>query len=112
MDTTKLLHLMMIGQRIDVARIISNEMRNMAKSGKEFGFGIKSSCPLVFPGLIMGLLIASRVWLSNLTIFKIKIKVDDKYVDRYCLEKKITKKDTRENSFATLNYGYLDPRLH
>ncbi|KAL5067546.1 hypothetical protein RYX36_018433 [Vicia faba] len=78
MDMSKLLHLMMIGRRIDVAQIISNEMRSMAENGKEFGSRIKSSCPLVFPGLIMGLLIASRVRLPNLTIFKIKIKVDDK----------------------------------
>ncbi|KAL5080371.1 hypothetical protein RYX36_008792 [Vicia faba] len=69
---------MMTGRRIDVARIISNDMRNVAESGKEFGYGIKSSCPLVFPGLIMALLIASRVRLLNLTIFKIKTKVDDK----------------------------------
>ncbi|KAL5066110.1 hypothetical protein RYX36_027847 [Vicia faba] len=111
-NTTKLLHLMMTGQRINVARIISNEMRNVAESGKEFGSGIKSSCPLVFVGLIMGFLIASRVRLPNLTIFKIKIKLDDKYVDHYCLEKMIKKKETGETLFATLNYGDWDPRLH
>ncbi|KAL5067195.1 hypothetical protein RYX36_018082 [Vicia faba] len=111
MDTTKLLHLMMTRRRIDVAQIISNEMRNVAESGMEFGSGIKSSCPLVFPGLIMGLLISPRVHLQNLTIFKIKTKVDDKYVDHYCLEKKIKKKETRETSSATFNYGDWDPRL-
>ncbi|KAL5100000.1 hypothetical protein RYX36_004327 [Vicia faba] len=110
-DMAKLLHLMMTGRRIDVAWIISNEMRNVAESGKEFGSRIKSSCPLAFPGLIMGLLIASRVRLPNLTIFKIKTKKDEKYVDRYCLEKKIKKKETRESSSATLNYGDWDPRL-
>ncbi|KAL5057497.1 hypothetical protein RYX36_029101, partial [Vicia faba] len=111
MDNAKLLHLMMIGRRIDVARIISNEMRNMAQSGKEFGSGIKSSCPLVFPGLIMGFLIASRVRLPNLTIFKIKTKVDDKHVDHYCLENNIKKKEMGETSSTTLNYGDWDPRL-
>ncbi|KAL5070063.1 hypothetical protein RYX36_020950 [Vicia faba] len=111
MDTAKLLHLMMTEQRIDVARIISNEMRNVAENGKEFGSGIKSSCTLVFPGLIMGFLIASRVHLPNLTIFKIKTKVDDKYVDHYCLEKNIKKKETGETSSATLNFGNWDPRL-
>ncbi|KAL5058042.1 hypothetical protein RYX36_029646 [Vicia faba] len=78
MDMDKLLHLMMIERRIDVARMISNEMSNVAESGKEFWYGIKSSCPLVFHGLIMGYLISSRVRLPNLTIFKIKTKVDDK----------------------------------
>ncbi|KAL5102010.1 hypothetical protein RYX36_006337 [Vicia faba] len=96
---------------INVARIISNEMRNVAESGKEFGSGIKSSCPLIFPGLIMGLLITSRVQLPNLTIFKIKTKVDDKFVDHYCLEKKIKKNETGKTSSATLNYGDWNPRL-
>ncbi|KAL5052877.1 hypothetical protein RYX36_033559, partial [Vicia faba] len=84
MDTAKLLHLMMIRPRIDVARIISNEMRNVAES----------------------------VRLPNITIFKIKIKVDVKYVDHYCLDKKIKKKEMGETSSATLNYGDWDPRLH
>ncbi|KAI5441420.1 hypothetical protein KIW84_010768 [Lathyrus oleraceus] len=61
LDTTQLLYFIMSGKRIDVAQIIGNEMRNVAESGKEFGTGTRSTCPLVFPGLIMGLLIASRV---------------------------------------------------
>ncbi|KAL5060724.1 hypothetical protein RYX36_032328 [Vicia faba] len=86
-------------------------MRNVDESGKEFGSEIKSSRPLVFPGLIMEFLIASRVRLLNLTVSKIKMKVDDKYVDRYCLEKKIKKKETRETSSAIHNFGDWDPRL-
>ncbi|KAI5426143.1 hypothetical protein KIW84_031824 [Lathyrus oleraceus] len=60
MDTTQLLYLIMSGKWIDVAQIIANEMRCVTESGKEFGTGTRSTCPLVFPDLIMGLLIASR----------------------------------------------------
>ncbi|KAI5423226.1 hypothetical protein KIW84_046284 [Lathyrus oleraceus] len=60
MDTAYLLYLIMSGKRIDVAQIIANEMRHVAESGKEFRIGTRSTCPLIFPDLIMGLLIASR----------------------------------------------------
>ncbi|KAL5067455.1 hypothetical protein RYX36_018342 [Vicia faba] len=78
----------MEGKRIDVAQIIANEMRNVAEIGKEFGAGTKTTCPLVFRDLIIGLLIASRVRIPNVVHFKIKTKVNNTYVDRYCLEKK------------------------
>ncbi|KAI5414140.1 hypothetical protein KIW84_058328 [Lathyrus oleraceus] len=60
MDTTQLLYLIMSGKWIDVAQIIANGMIHVAESGKEFGTRTRSTCPLVFPDLIMGLLIASR----------------------------------------------------
>ncbi|KAI5441281.1 hypothetical protein KIW84_010660 [Lathyrus oleraceus] len=46
----------------------------MSESGKEFGTGIRSTCPLVFPDLIMGLLIASRVRIPSVGPFEIKTK--------------------------------------
>ncbi|KAI5391470.1 hypothetical protein KIW84_076330 [Lathyrus oleraceus] len=61
MDTAQLLYLIMSGKRIDVAQIIANDMGNVAESGKEFGIGTISTCPLVFIGLIMGLLIALHI---------------------------------------------------
>ncbi|KAI5407193.1 hypothetical protein KIW84_053443 [Lathyrus oleraceus] len=70
MDTTQLLYLI------------------MSESGKEFGIGIRSTCPLVFPGLIMELLIVSRVRILNMVKFEIKTKVNDIYVDRFYLDKK------------------------
>ncbi|CAI8602270.1 unnamed protein product [Vicia faba] len=66
----------MEGKRIDVAQIIANEMRNVAEIGKEFGAGTKTTCPLVFRDLIIGLLIASRVRIPNVVHFKIKTKPD------------------------------------
>ncbi|KAI5445161.1 hypothetical protein KIW84_013424 [Lathyrus oleraceus] len=87
-------------------------MRNVVESGKEFGTGTKSTCPLVFPGLIMGFLIASRVRIPNMVPFEIKTKVNDIYVDRFCLEKKKKKRQaekTGQTSSKTLNYG-IDQR--
>ncbi|KAL5079175.1 hypothetical protein RYX36_007596 [Vicia faba] len=88
LDTTQLLYLIMSGKRIDVAQIIANDMRNVAKSGKEFGGGIKSTYPMVYLGIIMGLIISSRVRIPNTIHVKIKTKVNDTYIDKFCLEKK------------------------
>ncbi|CAI8594304.1 unnamed protein product [Vicia faba] len=111
LDTPQLLYLIMLGRRIDVAQIIANEMRNVVESGKEFGAGTKTICPLVFPGLMMGLLIASRVQIPNMVHFKIKTKVNDMYVDKYCLEKKRREGQSGQTSSETLNYNDWDLRL-
>ncbi|KAL5095922.1 hypothetical protein RYX36_000249, partial [Vicia faba] len=74
LDMTQLLYLIMSGERINVAQIIANEMRNVAESGKDFWGGIKSTCPLVYPSLIVGLIIASRVRIPNIVHVKIKTK--------------------------------------
>ncbi|KAI5431552.1 hypothetical protein KIW84_035658 [Lathyrus oleraceus] len=114
MDMTQLLYLIMSGKQIDVAQIVVNEMRHVAESGKEFGTGTRSTCPLVSPGLIMGLLIASRVRIPIVVPFEIKAKVNDTYVDRFCLEKKKKRREvekTGKTSSNTLNYGDWDPRL-
>ncbi|KAL5096478.1 hypothetical protein RYX36_000805 [Vicia faba] len=60
MDTSELLYLLMSGRRVDIGQIISIEMKNIAESGKEFGVGTRSDHPLIYPGLIMGFIIASR----------------------------------------------------
>ncbi|KAL5079340.1 hypothetical protein RYX36_007761, partial [Vicia faba] len=52
--------------RIDASETIANEMTNVLESGKEFGTGTKTTFPLVFLSLIMGLLIASRVQILNM----------------------------------------------
>ncbi|KAI5433796.1 hypothetical protein KIW84_020889 [Lathyrus oleraceus] len=93
MDTTQLLYLIMSGKRIDADQIIANQMTIVSKSGKEFGTRTRNTCPLVFPGLIMGFLIVSRV---------------------FFLEKKKKRRkaeQTGQTSSNTLNYGDWDPRL-
>ncbi|KAI5428617.1 hypothetical protein KIW84_033570 [Lathyrus oleraceus] len=102
-------------KRIDVAQIITNEMRNVAESGKEFGTGTRSTCPLIFPGLIMGLLIASRVRIPNVVQFEIKTKVNYTYVNRFFLEKKKKRRQaeqTWQTLSNTLNYGKPDLDHH
>lgn len=104
----------MLGNRMDVTQIIDNKMRRVAESGKEFGTGTRSSCPLVFPDLIMGLLIASRVRIPSVVPFEIKTKVNDTYMDKFCLEKKkkrMEAEETGKTSSNTPNYGDWDPRL-
>ncbi|CAI8589022.1 unnamed protein product [Vicia faba] len=88
MDTNQLLYLLMSGQQVDIGQIIANEIRNVAESGKEFGAGVRSTHPLVYPSLIMGFLIGARVRVPNVVPFEIKTKVNDIYVERYFLEKK------------------------
>lgn len=90
------------------------EMRNVAESGKEFGIGTRSTCPLVFPDFIMGFLIASRVRIPNVVPFEIKTKVNDTYVDMFCMEKKKNRRKVEQmgqTSSNTLNYGDWYPRL-
>lgn len=92
MDTAQLFYLIVEGKRIDVAHIISTEMRAINESGKDFGGGVRSAHLFVFPGLIMGLLIASSVRIPSTVHFEIKIKVDDIYFRRYCVEKSKNKR--------------------
>ncbi|KAL5059487.1 hypothetical protein RYX36_031091 [Vicia faba] len=47
-DVAQLLYLIMKGRRIDVAQIISTEMRNVAESGREFGSGTKTTYYVIF----------------------------------------------------------------
>ncbi|MCI37526.1 hypothetical protein A2U01_0058750, partial [Trifolium medium] len=47
------------GVDVDVARLISNEMKSIAESGVTDLS--RPKCPLAFPGLIMGLVIEAQV---------------------------------------------------
>ncbi|KAI5416643.1 hypothetical protein KIW84_041610 [Lathyrus oleraceus] len=82
-----------------------------AESGKEFRTGTRSTYLLVFPGLIMELLIASRVRIPSVVPFEIKTKVNDTYMDRFCLENKNKRRQAEQTwrtSSNTLNYGDWD----
>lgn len=56
MDNSQLIYLNMKGKQVDVARIVADEIKVVAESGKQPGERAKSTCPLVFPCLIMGLI--------------------------------------------------------
>ncbi|CAI8592563.1 unnamed protein product [Vicia faba] len=57
MDTTQRLYLLMSGRRVDNGQIVATKMKNVAERGKEFRDGTRSTHPLVYLGLIMGLLL-------------------------------------------------------
>ncbi|KAI5385903.1 hypothetical protein KIW84_072488 [Lathyrus oleraceus] len=62
----------------------------------------------------MGLLIASRVRIPNVVPFEIKTKVNDTYVDKFCLDKKKKRRQVEKTGKTlsnTLKYGDWDPRL-
>ncbi|CAI8600419.1 unnamed protein product [Vicia faba] len=112
-DMAQLLYFLMSGRRVDISQIIATEMKNVAESGKEFGAGTISAHPLVYPSFIMGFLIASRVRIPNVVPFVIKTKVNETYMERYCLEKKKKKRqeDQAGKTSSTMNYDDWDLRL-
>ncbi|CAI8600160.1 unnamed protein product [Vicia faba] len=87
MDTSQLMYLFMSGRRVDIGQIIATKMKNVAENGNEFGDGTRTTHPLVYPDLIMGLLIASQK------------------------NKRRHREQTGQTSSNTLNYDDWDPRL-
>ncbi|MCH98537.1 hypothetical protein A2U01_0019542, partial [Trifolium medium] len=74
------------GEDVDVARIISNEMKSIAESGvRNFS---RPKCPLAFPALIIGLVTEARVNIPQYVHDRIQGSIDDAYVVRYCTGKK------------------------
>jgi hypothetical protein len=72
---------------IDIARVISQEMKNMVLSGIR-PTPLKASCNLAFPGLIMGLLNEARVALPQ-HVDHFVLTIDDAHANRHCKYKKI-----------------------
>ncbi|MCI39137.1 hypothetical protein A2U01_0060367, partial [Trifolium medium] len=67
---------------IDVARVISNEMKNMVLSGIRTT-PLKPQCNLGFPGLIMGLIGNTRMTLPQQVPHNTGT-IDDVHAKRYC----------------------------
>lgn len=59
LDTAHLVHTILKGGQIVVARIIDNEFKLVAESGRQLG--AKANCPLVFPTLIRAICVHGRV---------------------------------------------------
>src|SRR4051812_3866601 len=77
-----LLFAMMTGIEIDIAQIISEEMREVASSGHSLGSRLAGQLP--YPALIMGLCRRARVEIPDEVHMTITSKVDDSYVARFC----------------------------
>ncbi|CAJ2652977.1 unnamed protein product [Trifolium pratense] len=91
MSILGLIHYMNEGLEVDLAGIISNWMKEITMCGhpdKNLKSAVlRSSSPMGFPCLIMGLCLANRIHIPEIGREEIG-KIDDNYVDRYCKPKK------------------------
>ncbi|GAU41860.1 hypothetical protein TSUD_366070 [Trifolium subterraneum] len=95
-ETSHLLYY--IGRReVDVARVISNEMKRITGSGIKPD--IRASCPLAFPGLIVRLCIAARIVIPPQVRETITCVIDDSYVRRFCFKRRNSEKEPHQEHF-------------
>ncbi|KAL5062416.1 hypothetical protein RYX36_024153 [Vicia faba] len=84
-DTIFLLYYMIKGWQIDVAQVISNEIRRIAINGHSHGN--RAPMTLGFPTLITGLFRKEGVDISNVATNRISSIVNEDYVLRHCVSK-------------------------
>ena len=82
-DIACMIYYILQEREIDVARIISNEIRAIASSGHHLG--TKTPATLVFPGLIMGLCTEADVSISDMVHKTIKGVVNDFCIESHCM---------------------------
>ncbi|GAU51057.1 hypothetical protein TSUD_282530 [Trifolium subterraneum] len=91
MNILGLIHYLNEGLEVDLAGIISNWMKEITMCGhpdKKLKLAVvRSSSPMGFPCLIMGLCTANRIHIPEIGSEEIGV-IDDDYVDRYCKPKK------------------------
>ncbi|MCH90862.1 hypothetical protein A2U01_0011785 [Trifolium medium] len=85
MDRVTLLWYILVGLQVDIARVISNEMKRIAESGIK-----NDSKPIIsYPGLIMGLCSDARAVLPAYVSETIDGPINDTYIERHCKNKKV-----------------------
>ncbi|MCI37683.1 hypothetical protein A2U01_0058907, partial [Trifolium medium] len=85
MNIAGLLYFITNGIDVDIAIIISNEMKAIACSGvTDF---TRPKCPLAYPTLIMGLITKARIPIPTLVQEHLGV-IDDRHVVRHCKAKK------------------------
>ena len=82
-ETACLLYYIVQSREVDVARIISNEIRAAAQSGHPLG--ARNPSILVFPGLIMGLCAEAEVPIPDVIHKTIKGTVTDNWISLHCM---------------------------
>ncbi|MCI52386.1 hypothetical protein A2U01_0073630, partial [Trifolium medium] len=85
MNIAGLLYFISDGRDVDIARIISNEIKAIACSGVTDLS--RPKCPLDYPALIMGLIKKARVPIPPLVHEHLGV-IDDRHVVRHCKAKK------------------------
>ncbi|MCI36492.1 hypothetical protein A2U01_0057715, partial [Trifolium medium] len=80
MNIAGLLYMVTSGTEIDIARVISNEMKAIACSVvTDFS---RPKCPLAYPALIMGLIRKARILIPPLVYEHLGV-IDDRHVVRH-----------------------------
>ncbi|KAI5445340.1 hypothetical protein KIW84_013537 [Lathyrus oleraceus] len=85
LDTAYLLYYILGNRQVDVARIILNEIKMIAKSGHQLRS--KIPCTLAFLWMIMGLCIRSRISMPPVDRETVDDVINDRYIERYCMTK-------------------------
>ncbi|MCI23497.1 hypothetical protein A2U01_0044677, partial [Trifolium medium] len=84
MNIAGLLYMVTAGTDVDIARVISNEMKAIACSGVTDL--ARPKCPLAYPALIMGLIKKVRILIPPLVHEHLGV-IDDRHVVRHCKAK-------------------------
>jgi len=92
-DVAALIYYILKGKKVDIARTITYDMKLVTLHGKS-----TKKCPLAFPGLIMGLIIATRMYLAPAIHEEIKIPIDDEFISRNMEKKKKKDKGSRAST--------------
>ncbi|MCI08284.1 hypothetical protein A2U01_0029360, partial [Trifolium medium] len=106
LETSYLLYYIIEGREVDVARVISNEMKKITESGIKSD--VRASCPLAFPGLIMRLCIATRIVIPPQVHETITCVIDDTYVRRFCFKRRNSERESHQEHFQQ-NHQPVDP---
>ncbi|XP_058784710.1 uncharacterized protein LOC131659552 [Vicia villosa] len=71
-----------MGEEVDIARILANELKRVALNGTSFGD--RAKCRLIFPGLIMGLCRKVGVRFPSGGLIPMDRAIDDVFANRFC----------------------------
>jgi hypothetical protein len=115
LDVTPLIYFILAARQVDVARIISWELKTIALSGR-----LGPKCPLGFPGLILGLVLSQRIPLPDQIHEELTHPIDDAFIDRYLNDAKKGKSTSGASTSRQppvtptsqpLDYTNFDPRF-
>ncbi|KAK2451504.1 hypothetical protein QL285_010554 [Trifolium repens] len=112
-EVTPLIYSILVGIKVDVARIIATELRHIALSGH-----FTPLCPLGLPGLVMGLVLNLRISIPPQVHETITNPIDDVFIARY-IDKKTKKQYQASRASSSrapqasqpLDFSNFDPRL-
>jgi hypothetical protein len=108
-DIPPLLYYILTDQPVDIARIIAEELKDVALSNKD-------RVPLAFPGLIMGLIISLRIRIPSHVHEELQNPITDAIIARHSDKEKKGKKGTGASSShqpqaptSADDFSHMDP---